>query len=117
MADLLTTDVSKYIWHILSLKPYVLMSWGVDTDTLESSDDSLEFHVDGFKHTGNVRITLVEGTDSFQVSLYTDDSTLKGTINDVLVDNLTDVIDMNVENDNPEDYDHKVINWLIKEAV
>lgn len=93
------------------------MSWGVDSETMEGSEDSLEFHVQGFKHTGNVRITLIEGTGVFQISLYNDDSTLKGLINDVSVDNLTDVIDLNVENDKTGDYDQKIIHWLIKEAV
>ena len=116
MANKLTTDMSRYIWHILSLDPYIPMSWGIDLEGLESDDTSLEFHVQGFIHTGNVRITYIEGADVFQVTLYGEDGELKETINDVYLDNLVSVIDEKVEK-HPQtttyEYTAKVMNFLI----
>lgn len=116
MANKLTTDMSRYIWHILSLDPYIPMSWGIDLEGLESDDTSLEFHVQGFIHTGNVRITYIEGADVFQVTLYGEDGELKDTINDVYLDNLVSVIDEKVEKQpqtTTDDYTAKVMNFLI----
>ena len=116
MANKLTTDMSRYIWHILSLDPYIPMSWGIDLEGLESDDTSLEFHVQGFVHTGNVRITYIEGADVFQVTLYGEDGELKETINDVYLDNLVSVIDEKVEKQpqtTTDEYTAKVMNFLI----
>lgn len=116
MANKLTTDMSRYIWHILSLDPYIPMSWGIDLEGLESDDTSLEFHVRGFVHTGNVRITYIEGADVFQVTLYGEDGELKETINDVYLDNLVSVIDEKVEKQpqtTTDEYTAKVMNFLI----
>ena len=116
MANKLTTDMSRYIWHILSLDPYIPMSWGIDLEGLESDDTSLEFHVQGFVHTGNVRITYIEGADVFQVTLYGEDGELKETINDVYLDNLVSVIDEKVEKQSQtttDEYTAKVMNFLI----
>ena len=116
MANKLTTDMSRYIWHILTLDPYIPMSWGIDLESLESDNTSLEFHVQGFVHTGNVRITYIEGADVFQVTLYGEDGELKETINDVYLDNLVSVIDEKVEKQpqtTTDEYTAKVINFLI----
>ena len=116
MANKLTTDMSRYIWHILSLDPYIPMSWGIDLESMESDDTSLEFHVQGFVHTGNVRITYIEGADVFQVTLYGEDGELKETINDVYLDNLVSVIDEKVEKQpqtTTDEYTAKVMNFLI----
>lgn len=116
MANKLTTDMSRYIWHILSLDPYIPMSWGIDLESMESDDTSLEFHVQGFVHTGNVRITYIEGADVFQVTLYGEDGELKETINDVFLDNLVSVIDEKVEKHpqtTTDEYIAKVMNFLI----
>lgn len=116
MANKLTTDMSRYIWHILSLDPYIPMSWGIDLESLESDNTSLEFHVQGFVHTGNVRITYIEGADVFQVTLYGEDGELKETINDVYLDNLVSVIDEKVEKHpqtTTDEYTAKVMNFLI----
>ena len=42
---------------------------GVDMDTIKPVKGGLEFHVQGFKHTGMVRIILDEGKDLFEVHL------------------------------------------------
>ena len=108
--------MSRYIWHILSLAPYIPMSCGIDLEGLESDDTSLEFHVQGFIQTGNGRITYIEGADVFQVTLYGEDGELKETINDVYLDNLVSVIDEKVEKQSQtttDDYTAKVMNFLI----
>lgn len=73
------------------------MSWGVDLETVVCSEDALEFHVQGFLHTGNVRIVYIEGADIFQVLLYDEEGNLLKQIDDVYLDNLAETIDLNVE--------------------
>ena len=63
----LSTDMARYIWSIIAKEPLLPMSWGVDLETVVCSEDALEFHVQGFLHTGNVRIVYIEGADIFQV--------------------------------------------------
>lgn len=104
--------MARYIWHILSLHPYIVMSWGIDLETLESDEQSLEFHVQGFIFNGNVRITYIDGTDVFQVSFYNEDGSLKELINDVYLSDLVDILDRRIENDGKEDYKKKVGKWL-----
>ena len=41
-------ELAKYIWSILKYNPPVLMSWGVDLDTIKVIDRGLQFHVQGF---------------------------------------------------------------------
>ena len=52
--------LAGYIWSILKTQPIIVMSWGVDMDTIKPVKGGLEFHVQGFKHTGMVRIILDE---------------------------------------------------------
>ena len=73
MKKKLVTEMGRYIWSIIAHDPSLPMSWGVDLKSLECTDDALEFHVQGFLHTGNVRIVYIEGADVFQVSLYDED--------------------------------------------
>ena len=46
--------LAGYIWSILKTQPVIVMSWGVDMDTIKPVKGGLEFHVQGFKHTGMV---------------------------------------------------------------
>ena len=101
------------IWNLLIADPSLPMSWGVDPETFECTEDALEFHVQGFLFTGNVRIVYIEGADLFAVYFYNEDGTLYKQVNDVYNDNLADVIDQTVENDKVSDYDAKVMNFLI----
>ena len=107
----ITTEMARYIWSIIAVNPALLMSWGVDTDSFVSSEDSLEFHVQGFLHTGDVRITYIEGVDLFQVSLYNEEGNEVKRIDDVYLDNLAEVIDQNVEM--ADDYNTKVMNYIL----
>jgi hypothetical protein len=112
MEKKLTSDMARYIWTVLAYQPYVTMSWGIDMDSIESDEKSVEFHVQGFLFTGNVRITYIEGADVFQVTLYDEEGILKETINDVYLSDLTNVIDRHVENNGDGNYKKKVGKWL-----
>lgn len=105
--------MARYIWSIIANDPSLPMSWGVDLESLECTDDALEFHVQGFLHTGNVRIVYIEGADVFQVSLYDEDGNETKRIDDVFLDNLAEVIDLNVENNKVDDYNAKVMDFLM----
>ena len=113
MKKKLTTEMARYIWSIIANDPSLPMSWGVDLESLECTDNALEFHVQGFLHTGNVRIVYIEGTDLFQVSLYDEEGKDTKRINDVYLDNLAEVIDLNVENNRVDDYNAKVMDFLL----
>lgn len=113
MKKKLTTEMARYIWSIIANDPSLPMSWGVDLESLECTDNALEFHVQGFLHTGNVRIVYIEGADVFQVSLYDEDGNETKRIDDVFLDNLAEVIDLNVENNKVDDYNAKVMDFLM----
>ena len=113
MKKKLTTEMARYIWSIIANDPSLPMSWGMDLESLECSDNALEFHVQGFLHTGNVRIVYIEGADLFQVSLYDEEGKEAKRINDVYLDNLAEVIDLNVENNMVDDYNAKVMDFLM----
>ena len=84
-----------------------------DIDSLECSEDALEFHVQGFLHTGNVRVIYIEGIDLFQVCLYDEEGNLVEQIESVHFDELAEVIDLKVENDMVGDYKAKVMKFLM----
>ena len=89
--------LAKYIWTILTSQPIILMSWGVNLKTVRTIELGLEFHVQGFKHRGLVRVTLNEGLDLFEVSLIDENDKIVNTIESVFCDNLVAVIDDAVE--------------------
>ena len=75
-------------------------------DTIKPVKGGLEFHVQGFKHTGMVRIVLDEGKDLFEIYLIPDSEGEKNVIEDVYFDMLVSVIDENVER--TDDYDKRI---------
>ena len=89
--------LARYIWTILTSQPIILMSWGIDPKTVKTIELGLEFHVQGFKHTGLVRVTLNGGFDLFEVSLIDENDKIVNTIESVFCDNLVAVIDDAVE--------------------
>lgn len=113
MKQILTTDMGRYIWSIIARDPSLPMNWGVDIDSLKCSEDALEFHVQGFLHTGNVRVIYIEGIDLFQVCLYDEEGNLVEQIESVHFDELAEVIDLKVENDKVGDYKAKVMKFLM----
>ena len=98
--------LAGYIWSILKTQPIIVMSWGVDMDTIKPVKGGLEFHVQGFKHTGMVRIVLDEGKDLFEIHLIPDSKGERKIIEDVYFDMLVSVIDENVEK--TDDYEKRI---------
>ena len=98
--------LAKYIWAILTSQPIILMSWGIDPKTVKTIELGLEFHCQGFKHRGLVRVTLNEGEDLFEVSLIDENGEIVNTIESVFCDNLVAVIDSAVEK--CENYEERI---------
>ena len=96
-------EIARYILDILSSKPNVFMSWGVDPETMRPCKCGMQFHVQGFKHTGLVRITLNEGADLFEVTLLSDSGEAVKTMDSVFLDTLISTVDEAVEK--TDDYD------------
>lgn len=94
-------------WSILKSKLPVLMSWGVDLDTMKVINGGLQFHVQGFVLIGNVVIVYNEETDYFDVTLHKDESPEETQVYEgVAFDELVDLIDSKVEK--TDDYEKRV---------
>lgn len=90
--------MSRYIWHILTLTPYIPMSWGIDPSSLKQIKNGVSFHVQGLKLKGTVEIVYNEASDYFNVSFVKDENpTERETVEDVAFDELIRVIDEKVE--------------------
>ena len=99
-------NMAKYIWSILRTRPSITMSWGIDPDSIQPVKVGLEFHVQGFIHTGLVRITLNEGEDLFEVELIDEKGETVKKLTSIFFDELISVIDENVEK--TEDYEKRI---------
>lgn len=99
-------ELARYIWSILKTQITIFMSWGVVPESMKVIEGGLEFHCQGFKHTGTVRIILDEGADLFEIHLIPDSEGEEKIIEDVYVDMLVSVIDENVEK--TEDYEKRI---------
>lgn len=99
-------ELAKYIWSILKTQIVLFMSWGADPKSMREIEGGLEFHCQGFKHTGKVQIVLDEGADLFEVHLISESGEKVKTIEDVYVDMLVSVIDENVEK--TKDYEKRI---------
>lgn len=99
-------EIARYILDILSTQPNVFMSWGVDPETMRTCKCGIQFHVQGFKHTGLVQVTLNEGEDLFEVSLVSESGETVETHKSIFLDNLISVIDDAVEK--VDDYEKRV---------
>ncbi len=75
-------------------------------DTIKPVKGGLEFHVQGFKHTGMVQIILDEGKDLFEIHLIPDSEGEKNVIEDVYLDMLVSIIDENVKQ--TDDYEKRI---------
>lgn len=98
--------LAGYIWNILRTRPIIMMSWGIDTNTVRPVKLGLEFHVQEFKHTGMVQVILDEGKDLFEIHLIPDLEGERKIIEDVYFDMLVSVIDENVEK--TDDYEKRI---------
>ena len=117
ITDKLTSEISRYIFDILSHYPFIIMSWGLNLHSLRADESSLQFHVQGFLHTGTVKVIYDEGSDTFVIKLYDEEGHWKDTAECVFVDELVYVLDYHIENDHPERYKDKVKSWLREVAV
>lgn len=109
------TSMARYIWRIFQHST-IPLSWGICFASVRTLSNGTEFHVQGFKMTGYVRVEYDEGSDTFTVTLTSDDNKEnRKIIENVYLDNLISVIDENVEY--CENYETKVRQWLRKQAV
>jgi len=103
----LNTRIAKDIWVVLKASPTILMSWGLEPETVQLVDFGIRFKVNGFKHTGLVEIKLNEGADLYEVELFDESGTSKEKQTDIYCDQLVLTIDQMVEYTG-EDYQAKV---------
>ena len=99
-------EIGQYILTILKSRLDIVASWGFDPKTLKPIKAGIEFHVQGFKHTGLVHVTLNEGEDYFEVSLISDSGETKETRKSIFLDELISKIDDAVEK--VDDYEKRV---------
>ena len=99
-------EIGQYILTILKTRLDIVTSWGLDPETLRPIKYGIQFHVQGFKHTGLVRVTLNEGEDLFEVSLISESGETKETRESIFLDELVSTIDELVEK--VEDYEKRV---------
>ena len=102
-------EMAKYIWSILKTQLTIIMSWGIDLDSIKVVDLGIQFHVQGFKHTGYVKVVLNEGRDLFEISLLSDDGECVKFLDEVYLDMLVDTIDQAVEK--TEDYEERLTEY------
>lgn len=115
MEEIFNTVMARYIWSILTDAPEIPMSWGVVLDTVSCTEDSLAFHVQGFLHTGTVKIVYNEGSDLFDILIINEDGNIKEKIEGVYNDELCNMIDNKIEccPEYPGEYTDKVMDYLI----
>ena len=102
-------EMARYIWSILKTQLTIIMSWGIDLDSIRVVNLGIQFHVQGFKHTGYVKVALNEGKDLFEISLLSDDGECVKFLDDVYLDMLVDTIDQAVEK--TEDYEERLTEY------
>ena len=99
-------EIGQYILAILKTRIDIVSSWGLDPETLKPIKAGIQFHVQGFKHTGNVQVKLNEGADLFEVSLISDSGETVDIHESIFLDELISTIDDAVEN--VENYEKRV---------
>ena len=96
----------RYIWNDALQRSIKTLSWGVDFARVKVIKNGTDFHVQGFKVTGIVRVQYVEGSDLFKVTIIPDNKQEAIIIEDVYIDQLVSVIDENVEH--CENYEKRI---------
>ena len=102
-------EMARYIWSILKTQLTIIMTWGIDPGSIKVVDLGIQFHVQGFKHTGYVKVALNEGKDLFEISLLSDDGECVKFLDEVYLDMLVDTIDQAVEK--TEDYEERLTEY------
>ena len=88
-------QIAREIWRVLRTAPNIIMSW--NPATVRPIENGLRFHVQGFKHTGNVEIKLNEEADLYEIYLYDESGKQTDSQKDIYVDQLVGTIDRAVE--------------------
>ena len=99
-------EIGQYILTILKTRLDIVTSWGLDPETLRPIKYGIQFHVQGFKHNGLVRVTLNEGADLFEVCLISDNGEMTDSRESIFLDNLISTIDELVEK--TDDYEKRI---------
>ena len=102
-------EMARYIWSILKTQLTIIMSWGIDPGSIKVVNLGIQFHVQGFKHTGYVKVALNEGKDLFEISLLSDNGECVKFLDEVYLDMLVDTIDQAVEK--TEDYEEQLTEY------
>ena len=98
--------IAEYIFEIFKSNLPVVWSWGIDPASIQVINLGVKFHVQGFKHKGNVQVAYNEGEDLFEVSLIDENDKTVKTIESIFLDNLISVIDENIEK--CENYENRI---------
>ena len=99
-------EIGQYILTILKTRLDIVTSWGLDPETLRTIKYGIQFHVQGFKHNGLVRVTLNEGADLFEVCLISDNGEMTDSRESIFLDDLISTIDELVEK--TDDYEKRI---------
>ena len=102
-------EMARYIWYILKTQLTIITSWGIDPGSIKVVNLGIQFHVQGFKHTGYVKVALNEGKDLFEISLLSDNGECVKFLDEVYLDMLVDTIDQAVEK--TEDYEERLTEY------
>ena len=102
-------EMARYIWSILKTQLTIITSWGIDPGSIKVVNLGIQFHVQGFKHTGYVKVALNEGKDLFEISLLSNDGECVKFLDEVYLDMLVDTIDQAVEK--TEDYEERLAEY------
>jgi len=89
--------IAEYIFEIFKSNLPVVWSWGIDPASIQVINLGVKFHVQGFKHKGNVHVVYNEGEDLFKVSLIDENDITVKTIEHIFLGDLISVIDDAVE--------------------
>lgn len=94
-------NIAKYILEILRTQPVIVMSWGLNPQSLRLAEadnmKGLQFSVNGFKHKGKVQVLYNEGLDLFEIRLLGQDDITLEKKEEVYNDELVSTLDLLVE--------------------
>ena len=68
-----STSMARYIWRVFQHSA-IPLSWGICFASVRTLSNGTEFHVQGFKMTGYVKIEYDEGSDTFTITLTPDEN-------------------------------------------
>lgn len=98
--------IAEYIFEIFKSNLPVVWSWGIDPASIHVIELGVKFHVQGFKHKGNVQVVYNEGEDLFEVSLISENDKTVKTTEHIFLGDLISVIDENIEK--CENYENRI---------